>query len=63
MQESNGEELVVDTICNNLTEDEKSVLAQALTDFGGGIAESDIDREHKDWVETQISSIEKKLEL
>jgi hypothetical protein len=44
-----------------LTDDEKRVLAQALTDYMNGIERSDLDEEIKQWCEDQVTSIEQKL--
>lgn len=44
-----------------LTDDEKRVLAQALQDYMEGIERSDLAGEDKDWLEVQVSSIERKV--
>jgi hypothetical protein len=46
---------------NNLTDDEKKVLAQALIDYMEGIEKSDLNQVDKDWCEQQVSSIERKV--
>jgi hypothetical protein len=44
-----------------LTDDEKRVLAQALSDYMEGIERSELDQKDKDWCEENVTSIERKL--
>jgi len=44
-----------------LTQDEKKVLAQALSDYMEGIERADITDKDKHWCEDNVSSIERKL--
>lgn len=44
-----------------LTDDEKNVLAQALTDYMDGIQRTDLPDKDKQWCEDQVSSIESKV--
>lgn len=46
---------------NELTTDEKNVLAQALIDYMEGIERADLPDSDKQWCEDQVSSIESKL--